>query len=173
VVHQQQDDLLVDVESVLHGGRVNGLVILAPPGTTGDPDHFDVGTGGRPEALEPLTAQATWPRAVSVSWRRIRPHDWSYVLDAIEDLGAPPFHYEGVRTETVRLEGAGRAYLTRRVLPHLGVTLLVYEGSLDQTVVVVVAGELDELPTSVRLLPVPDDRVHAPTDKRDIDGMNY
>jgi hypothetical protein len=152
---------------------VNGLVILAPPGTTGDPDHFNVGTGGPPDALEPLTAQATWPGAVSVSWRRIRPHDWSYVLEAIEALGAPPFSYDRSRTETVRLEGESRSYLTRRVLPRLGVTLLDYGGPLDQTVVVVVAGPLDESPRSVRLLPVPDDRAHAVTDNRDIDGMNY
>jgi hypothetical protein len=127
------------------------LRLLAPPGTTGQPAQLDVNTGGKPGELRPLSAVGAWPGAVSVSWAHVRPNDWTLVLEAIQSLEAAEFDYDGQPSQVKKLNDG--CVLTSLVLPNLGVTLLTLHG-LDETIVLVVAGHLRRLPSTVRLIPV-------------------
>jgi hypothetical protein len=145
---------------------VSGVTVLIPPGGTGQPINIDVSTAGEPGGVSVASAVATWPGAVSLSWAQDRPHDWTRVLEAVERLGAPPFDGEMTTwTQEVTVEGlappwTGIRFLRASVLPHLGVTVVELHG-LNQTTVTIVAGRLEELPSTVRMLPAGDDGAHA------------
>jgi hypothetical protein len=150
---------------------VTGLMVLVPPGAAPtDVTNMDVNVAGPPGQLQPSSAVATWPQAVSLSWAQDRPHDWLRVLEVADALRAPPFDGDSTSwKQEATVQGleppwAGSRWLRATVLPHLGVTVVELHG-LDQTTVTVVAGRLYHLPTEVRLLTVHDDGAHAFTER--------
>jgi hypothetical protein len=133
------------------------LLILAPPGAE-EPETVNLATGQW--ADQPPVVQGAvvgWPGAVSVSWLvPDRSHDWPTVLDAVDRLKAEPYVLTADPFSTfVRLDlpGAdGDSCITAQYLPRLGVTIHQVRAWIDQTIVLVLVGQVAPS-ADVRLVP--------------------
>jgi hypothetical protein len=133
----------------------NSFLIVAPIDGPAEPIELQASRTDSSGKLIFSSAVASWPGAVSLSWR-YQPNTWSHVLAVANQLGAPPFDGdEPSRTiEAVTVPGLLAPYIIGTQLPRLGVTMLELHG-LSHTAVLIAAGCLDP-PKQVRLFAVED-----------------
>ena len=134
----------------------DSFLIVAPIDGPAEPIELQASRTDSSGKLIFSSAVASWPGAVSLSWRYRQDNTWSHVLAAANQLGAPPFDGDGPSKtiEAVTVPGLLAPYIIGTQLPRLGVTMLELHG-LRHTAVLIAAGCLNPQ-KQVRLFAVED-----------------
>jgi hypothetical protein len=131
------------------------LIILAP--LDGAPIRVDVAFGGFAGQERAHRAKVIWPDAISLS--SFDPHDVLAVPEAMYDLGAAPYQYDGPLATVVRppkpagIDPAHSWQLNARFLPRFGVTIHTMFGPDQHTTMLLLAGYVPPS-EEMRLLPL-------------------
>jgi hypothetical protein len=131
------------------------LLILAPLDAA--PIRVDVAYGGYVGQERTHYAKVIWPAAISLSWFDGPPLDVFEVSEAMYELAAPPYQYDGPLSMIAyppKPSGVGHDWLLHaRFLPRFGVTTHSMFGPDQLTTVLVLAGHVPPS-EDVRLLPL-------------------